>query len=263
MQSEAETYGVELLPVFMDSADAPLPTFAAGMHAIRTLATNLGGRYRGALITGAVNEIPDLRSWILDLMHLHRPVVWFDRYDTDIGPPIESRNFVRCHFSEEAGVQKALEYLVDHGHLRIVYPSENLETEQWQAYRARLLERLASRCSPSPTIFVVPDTEDLIAYITRHAITAVISPSDRYARHWYGLCTRHGMRIPDDLSLVSFDNRYTLHPWPINSVDFGFGHLGYCAFHTILGLLPIKTDRRGAIAGQPFVSIKGSVGPAR
>jgi hypothetical protein len=93
--------------------------------------------------------------------------------------------------------------------------------------------------------------------------SAVIVPSDAYAMATYHWLVAAGYRIPRDLSLISFDNSSLVRPWPVSSIDFGFGHLGYQAFHAIIGDLPVKSDAKGDVCARAMVQHYGSVGPAR
>ena len=94
-------------------------------------------------------------------------------------------------------------------------------------------------------------------------VSAVIAPNDRYAWgiHWW--LRTAGYKIPEDISLISYDNYVEENPARISSLDFGFGYLGYAAFHLINRSIPIKTDKKGNIASQPYVADYGTVGNLR
>jgi LacI family transcriptional regulator len=76
------------------------------------------------------------------------------------------------------------------------------------------------------------------------AITALIIPRDRAVMPAYSALTRLGIRIPEDLSLISFDNylRYSLRP--VTTVSIGDDDLGYRAFHAIAGDIPFSARQR-------------------
>jgi hypothetical protein len=92
-------------------------------------------------------------------------------------------------------------------------------------------------------------------------VTALLCPNDGLARRMYWVCRQLGYAIPDDISLLSFDNDYTASSHIMSSVDFGFGHLGYCAFHLITKTLPIETTPGGRVGARAHVAVRGSVGP--
>jgi DNA-binding LacI/PurR family transcriptional regulator len=97
--------------------------------------------------------------------------------------------------------------------------------------------------------------------IEQHGITALLGANDEYARYLYYKLLSSGFRVPGDFSMVSFDNYPDLLPLPVSSVDFGFGHLGYMAFHAILQDITVKRGRRGDIPARAIVVHRGSVAP--
>jgi DNA-binding LacI/PurR family transcriptional regulator len=78
-------------------------------------------------------------------------------------------------------------------------------------------------------------TPFLLDLFTNHRVSALICPSDYYAKQIYLWCHNAGYAIPGDLSIISFDNRADRYTGSLSSIEFGFGHLGYAAFHTITG----------------------------
>ena len=93
-------------------------------------------------------------------------------------------------------------------------------------------------------------------------ITAILTPNDKAARFVYEWLSALRVSLPDRFSLLSFDNYRTGKALPISSVDFGYGRLGYRAFHAILRLIPSARDPAGSIWAVPFVAHRGSLGPA-
>jgi len=69
-----------------------------------------------------------------------------------------------------------------------------------------------------------------------------------------------GVRIPDDISLVSFDNAIDHYHQPISTVDFGFARMGYQAAHVFIGDIPIRSGPHGDMPGVCALIDKGSVG---
>jgi DNA-binding LacI/PurR family transcriptional regulator len=65
--------------------------------------------------------------------------------------------------------------------------------------------------------------------------------------------------IPSRMALISFDNSRLVHPLPITSVDFGFGDLGYAAFHALMGDIPVDIGRGRRRPARAFVVHRGSL----
>jgi DNA-binding LacI/PurR family transcriptional regulator len=101
-------------------------------------------------------------------------------------------------------------------------------------------------------------TPSLIKLLGKGRPTALIAFNDEFARDRYDWCKIAGIRIPRDLSIVSFDNMpANLY---VSTVDFGFSRLGYQTAHIFIGDIPISDDRHGAIPGICTLVDRGSIG---
>jgi DNA-binding LacI/PurR family transcriptional regulator/DNA-binding transcriptional regulator YhcF (GntR family) len=94
-------------------------------------------------------------------------------------------------------------------------------------------------------------------------VTAIIALNDGMARELYLWSRYAGLRIPGDVSIISFDNSVDCRNIPVTTIDFGFAHLGYLAAHALIGDLPVTGDRRGNMPGECTVIDRGSVAAAR
>jgi DNA-binding LacI/PurR family transcriptional regulator len=103
----------------------------------------------------------------------------------------------------------------------------------------------------------------LTPFIRDLQCTAIVAPNDYLAREYSAWCSAAGIRFPRDISLVSFDNAPSLHPFPIASVDFGFAGLGYTAFHIFLSDIGIKRPPKGDLPAQPRLVFRRTLGKAR
>ena len=122
--------------------------------------------------------------------------------------------------------------------------------------RHRLGEALAR------TEHTLPDLNWMFAGMADPRITALVAPSDEHGSRLFAWLASLRVRLPERFSLLSFDNYRSYRALPLSSVNFGFGRLGYFAFHSILRLIPTPRDQHGAILAQPFVAHRGSLGPA-
>lgn len=98
-------------------------------------------------------------------------------------------------------------------------------------------------------------------YINRLNPTALLVPNDSMGRDVHEWASLAGFRIPEDLGILSFDNSLSRVPLTLSSVDFGFGYLGYAAFHAILGDLPIWRPGKKRITARAGVAQYGSFEP--
>ncbi len=102
---------------------------------------------------------------------------------------------------------------------------------------------------------------DILPVLERADYTMLICPNDEFAHeaaipHF----RRFGIDIPRHLSVLSFDHSEQLSFVPPSTIDFGFWGMGYDAFHTILGDVPIRKDRKGSIPSRAMVINRGTVG---
>jgi DNA-binding transcriptional regulator YhcF (GntR family) len=102
----------------------------------------------------------------------------------------------------------------------------------------------------------------MLKYLSHRAITSMIISRDLYAYRFIQWLEVAGIRVPRNMSVISFDNDFARRPTNLSSVDFGFGYLGYSAFHFIMQDIPLKRSRRGDIASRAHVSRWGTVGPS-
>jgi hypothetical protein len=90
-------------------------------------------------------------------------------------------------------------------------------------------------------------------------ITALIAPCDLDARTIFTWLQSSRVRVPERISLLSFDNSPILSGFPITTIDFGFGHLGYTAFHVLFHDVPVKRNRYGEVPTKPHLVHRGSI----
>lgn len=92
------------------------------------------------------------------------------------------------------------------------------------------------------------------------AVTAIVAPNDffvrRHLRTWITLLQ---IRVPEELSVVSFDNHKGEEWLPWNTVDFGREELGREAFRFLKE--EIREPRETHLPGRPLVVDYGTVAP--
>ena len=133
-------------------------------------------------------------------------------------------------------------------------------------------ETIAAMGKPSATIGALSAEQRellevaayLSSFVTRPDITAIVAPNDEHARMFYRWLMMAGIRVPEDLSLLSFDDRVErAYPYTISSINFGFDSLGYTAFHILLGDVPVKVDKWKSIEAKSRINHFATIGQAR
>jgi DNA-binding LacI/PurR family transcriptional regulator len=172
----------------------------------------------------------------------------------------------------EGGGQEATKHLAGLGHSRIallgVDTSWTSDAGRLAGYltglrdaRLRFDEGLVVRIPPN-----TPDVEPRIdALIEDHAPTAIFAANNTLAEHVWHVLRRRRLRIPDDISLVGFDDV----PWmamvdpPITVVEQPTLELGRRAAQLLLRRLGAPSAAPAVEILQPRLVVRGSTGPAR
>jgi len=181
--------------------------------------------------------------------------------------PTPSMDFV--HVDSVSGARRATEHLLALGHRDIAYldvpvgVSEPLMLRRRAGYRAAMeLAGFGARMS------VVPDvTEDgdsaarVLAF--EHRPTALLAHNDVTAVAAMGLLARAGIRVPDDMSIVGYDNtRLAAMPqFDLTTVDQASERTGREAFSLLRERLDGREESR-TVRLDPDLVVRGSTARA-
>jgi LacI family transcriptional regulator len=171
----------------------------------------------------------------------------------------------------EAGAHAATSHLVDLGHRRIALLGIDTEWTTDAGRRAGYRAALADRglAVDEELILRVPvhatDPADLIgALLAEQAPTAIFAANNLLAERAWHVLRERGLRIPDDVSLVGFDDV----PWmemvdpAITVVEQPTLELGRCAARLLLRRLEQPALPPAVECLQPSLILRGSTGPA-
>lgn len=172
------------------------------------------------------------------------PIVLVDRYLKRL-----STDYVMSdHFG---GALRAVHYLVDQGHWRIGFatwfsPAVSMEHRllgYYQALRERDIEiddNLICRVEGYPTV----NKEPLVAWLdSPNRPSAVFAANDQIAIALYRAASVVGLRIPEDLSVIGFDNldlSAHLDP-PLTTMAQSFLEIGRQVAHVLLNRIQGET----------------------
>ncbi len=161
---------------------------------------------------GGDETLPPLR----DLERRGVPVVFVDRF-----PEGADCDFVGC--DNHAGVEAAVEYLLGLGHRRIAHlTSDELSTAIAERRAAYTETMAAAGIAPHPEwVYTVPQHEiSEVGAACDHFFsqpeppTAVVAMNDALAYRFLAECETRGRRIPDDISVIGFDDIEQHSPRP-------------------------------------------------
>jgi len=151
-----------------------------------------------------------------------------------------------CDLDNMLSVRLAVEHLISHGHRRIGYCSGPADMySQFQRFEG-FQQALASANIPLDTRFVsplmvggdpeyIPWMESIISLPAGDRPTAVCCFSDQLAIDLLGLIKRNGLRVPEDFSLIGFDDLEVdrMDP-PISSVRQPYDALAQASVNLLL-----------------------------
>ncbi len=211
-------------------------------------------RMLGMRVAGLAIMTTEMTAEVLEILQASRTPAVFE----DVGTASETISNIRIDY--EGGIFKAVRYLVDLGHRRILfvrtYP-ENTERERpllsinlrTRAFQVVVKQFEASGVKPEIVTCAGPGPKAgqlaiQKAFDERREFTAAIAIADPVALGVLHGLHRRGLRIPEDVSVVGFDNSYLceyLHP-PLTSVDIPRARLGKmvvdCLLSHIEGIHP-------------------------
>jgi DNA-binding LacI/PurR family transcriptional regulator/DNA-binding transcriptional regulator YhcF (GntR family) len=211
--------------------------------------------------------------------------------------------YYRLFFDEQSAIRTALDTLAGLGHTQIGMPDLTGKEGDWPLRRIRRARQCADSMSPRPNIVSAVHTEpfwdfnpsmhpdpfeqriakavfhgragavknrDLLlrntpslASLIDKGITALLAVNDLAALEYLHWFREAGIRAPQDISLLSFDNIPDLMAYPLSSIDFGFRRLGYLAARIFIGDVPVSADKQGNIPGVCTLVDRGSIAACR
>ncbi len=264
LEVEAHRLGVRFVPVLSGLVKVP-PDFPTGKSEIRRAIQDLGSAYLGAIVTPRIEEMPDMDAWCAWLMRFGKPVVWLQDYAPE-KPLKGAEQTLRVSYGAwvaegmETEADLVLRALWEKGHRRVAYPCNDPSVYHWFRLRGEeFRKRMGSLGMEVLQIENTVSDAQLMDQVLQQKVTAIIAPNDRFAvRFWKDLATR-GVRIPRDISMVSFDHLADLLPYPVTTVDFGLDRLGYQIFHALRGDIPVEKYKGRHLMGECRLVDNGSI----
>ena len=176
--------------------------------------------------------------------------------------PNTLENVSTVHSDDEEGIRRALDYLVDCGHRRIgLFCAASLSGDDrlkpFLAYRRFGTE---VELHVEPLEFHHKSTVSCrMEAMMEHKVTAILVSGERYGMEAYGALARLGKRIPEDVSVIGWENPgFSEHQIPpMTSLEQDFRGIASAAFDML------EKKIRGKQTGNVFIPykfhIRGSV----
>ncbi|MDJ0314457.1 substrate-binding domain-containing protein [Arthrobacter sp. H35-D1] len=199
----------------------------------------------GLILVPTLSGIADPQQRVRDLAALNLPVVLLERSLTDMGPGDRTEHVCSDH---QGGAYDAVRHLVGLGHRRVgLLIRSHTPTEP--AIVAGY-ERCAKDLGFAPLVLPAQKedwesgaAEQLLAQLRDAGITAALVFGDREATFLEAAARRAGVRIPEDLALVSYDDELAdLAEVPLTAVAPAKHRMGKMAAEILLRRLAEGDD---------------------
>lgn len=189
-----------------------------------------------------------LNNSIADGVIIVAPVA--DKFSTDapivsIDPVMRDPNYAAVHATNYQGALDAMNYLLSLGHQRIGFITGRAELEssarRLKGYRDAL--KKAGIAVDEQLITVGDYTAETAAQCARgllslkHPPTAIFASNDQAAMGVYQVAQEMGLRIPEDLSVVGFDNIVESKYMGLTTVDQFISEMGFVATQMLIKLI--------------------------
>lgn len=147
--------------------------------------------------------------------HYKKPIVFIDSYVENERKSKDTETpFVNIAINDEEAVYEAIQYLISRGHKKIAFLSRNMMGTDRLRYRGylRAMEDEGLKVGDDDAIVVsknnFDETEDRYDTLTEKAsqYTAVFCCSDTSAVLLINALEKKGIRVPDDVSVIGFDD---------------------------------------------------------
>jgi LacI family transcriptional regulator len=162
-----------------------------------------------------------------------------------IDPLMSNPNYPSVHATNHQGATDAMNYLLDLGHTRIGFISGRAELEssnrRLMGYRDALekagisIDEKLSASGDYTTETGVKCAQELLSLA--HPPTAIFASNDQTAMGVYQVAQEMGLRIPEDLSVIGFDNIMESKYMGLTTVDQFISEMGFVATQMLIKLI--------------------------
>ncbi len=168
-----------------------------------------------------------------------------DKPIVSIDPVMSNPSYPAVHATNYQGAMEAMEYLIGLGHYRIGYIGGRVELEsanrRLMGYRDALknagitIDEALITSGDFTTETGIQCGRDLL--LLKQRPTAIFASNDQMAMGVYQVAEEMGLRIPNDFSLVGFDNIPESKYLGLTTVDQFISEMGYAATQMLIKII--------------------------
>jgi DNA-binding LacI/PurR family transcriptional regulator len=163
------------------------------------------------LIDGVILAGTTYPNLLRRMESIHMPFVAFS--NNVVG--MEEQQFDEVGFDDSNGALQATRYLINNGHRRIVFAGDT-SSYPWLYRRFKGYEQGMREQRLRPVLITSRNSENFVEFGQNSARrilsrgeqpTAVVAGNDEIAYGLWRALARHGLKVPDQISLMGFDDR--------------------------------------------------------
>ena len=193
----------------------------------------------------------------------HKPVVFIDTY-----PGKELKRYVNIGLDDEKGSHDITEYLIRNGHRKIAFLSDNdinVDHQRFLGYKRAFTES-GIEYRDENFLLLNSRKEELekswreLAHRAR-SFSAVVCSSDLFAVQLIDALNDAGIRVPEDVSVVGFDdNLYgRLHRPALTTVHQDVEERGKLAAEVLIDMISGKEPENSRVVMEPSLVLRDTV----
>ena len=232
-------FGYELILGFKQAAQRDnfivdiIPTNASLQTSFKYDNFMLNSGYSGAFFVGFSLQEP----WMLQLEKTKTPTVLLDN-------SIDKNPYVAYIGTDNfEGIDAAIEHLYKLGHKKIAFfsgsPNSMVTSQRYEAYLKSMETRnlTVSEDMVAFGYYVIESAPHHIPGLLATGATAILCGSDLMAIGALEECKKHGYRVPEDISIIGFDDLPIAKTNSLTTIRQERSSLGKCAYFILEGLM--------------------------
>ncbi|MGV8978870.1 MAG: LacI family DNA-binding transcriptional regulator [Cellulomonas sp.] len=187
-----------------------------------------------------------------------------------INASIDSLPFPRVSCNDEVAVEQAMNHLISLGHTRIgvlLGPADHVPSERKLA-AARVVAARAGLVLGADQVvhsaYSLESGQAATGRLLKAGVTGIVCASDPLALGAIRAVRRAGLRVPDDVSVVGYDDSAFMsctEP-PLTTVRQPIEPMGRAAIELLVSLIGGASVAQDELLFEPELVVRGSTGPA-
>lgn len=186
-----------------------------------------------------------------------------------INAAIDDLGFPRVSCDDEVAVEQAVGHLASLGHTRLgllLGPADHVPSERKLQSARRVTERLGLELRPGDvarSAYSLESGQAAATRLLREGVTGIVCASDPLALGAVRAARRAGLRVPDDVSVVGYDDSAFMNCTepPLTTVRQPIEPMGRAAIDLLVSQIAGQAVPLDELLFEPELVVRGSTGP--